>query len=286
MLGGGTRFFEFLPVDQHEALRKTYNRALAGENVVTTEIFDLPKTKSSRIYEANYNPIKINGEIIGISVFSRDVTEQKETEQKIRTTQSQLSAIINNTTDIVVSIDKNYRIVQFNQLLFEMVKKRNGIEIKEGMSVFESMDKEHHEDITNIYKRVFSEGQSLVAVEIFMISKDCKLYFETNYNPIKHGGETVGIAIFSRDITSKIESETELRSALKEKEILLKEVHHRVKNNLQVISSILNLQTAYVKDKATANILKECQNRIKTMAFIHENTPNRLYALNPLGLQL
>ncbi|HXD91973.1 MAG TPA: histidine kinase dimerization/phosphoacceptor domain -containing protein, partial [Bacteroidia bacterium] len=123
----------------------------------------------------------------------------------------------------------------------------------------------------NIYQRVFTEGKSLVAVEIFNVAGNKKRYFESNYNPIKQGKETVGIAIFSRDITEKIASETELREALREKEVLLKEVHHRVKNNLQVISSILNLQTSYVKDKETANILRECQNRIKTMAFIHES---------------
>jgi len=66
-------------------------------------------------------------------------------------------------------------------------------------------------------------------------------------------------------------SEQKITNSLKEKEVLLKEVHHRVKNNLQVISSILNLQTAYIKDKNTLNILKESQNRIKTMAFIHES---------------
>ena len=67
------------------------------------------------------------------------------------------------------------------------------------------------------------------------------------------------------------ESEEKITESLKEKEILLKEVHHRVKNNLQVISSILNLQSSYTKDSNTINILRESQNRIKTMSFIHES---------------
>ena len=209
--------------------------------------------------------------ITEISGLSYDITEQKEIEQKILITQSQLSAIINNTTDIVVSIDKDYNIVQFNKLLYDMVKRRNGTELKEGVSIFETMDLAQHGDILNIYKRVFVEGQNLVAVEMFTVTEEKKLYFETNYNPIKQNDEIVGIAIFSRDISSKILAESELRGALKEKEVLLKEVHHRVKNNLQVISSILNLQTSYIKDKETANMLKECQNRIKTMAYIHES---------------
>jgi len=53
--------------------------------------------------------------------------------------------------------------------------------------------------------------------------------------------------------------------------VLLKEVHHRVKNNLQVISSILNLQTSRISDENTLNIIRESQDRIKSMSFIHES---------------
>ena len=84
-------------------------------------------------------------------------------------------------------------------------------------------------------------------------------------------GELKEVSFVAHDVTEKRLKNKELVNSLNEKEILLKEVHHRVKNNLQVISSILNLQSSYVSDEKTLTLLKESQNRIKSMSFIHEN---------------
>jgi PAS domain S-box-containing protein len=84
-----------------------------------------------------------------------------------------------------------------------------------------------------------------------------------------------GILILSAivDITDRKQKEERVASALKEKDLMLGEIHHRVKNNLQVLYSLLAMQTSSVEDKAAVNVLRESQNRVKSMALIHQ----RLY---------
>lgn len=83
-------------------------------------------------------------------------------------------------------------------------------------------------------------------------------------------GRTIGIVCIGSDIIEITRAKNEIKDSLEEKELLLREVHHRVKNNLQIISSLLNLQSGYIKDKEDLELFKDSQSRVKSMAFIHE----------------
>ncbi|MDY9922969.1 PAS domain S-box protein [Methanobacterium sp.] len=81
------------------------------------------------------------------------------------------------------------------------------------------------------------------------------------------------------DITQRKNAENEVKQSLDEKELLLREIHHRVKNNMQIISSLLNLQRSYIQDEEADNLLQESQGRVKSMALVHE----KLYQTDDLA---
>jgi two-component sensor histidine kinase/CheY-like chemotaxis protein len=98
-------------------------------------------------------------------------------------------------------------------------------------------------------------------------------------NAVKEGAQDylvkgqIDDKVLARSINYAIErknTEEELKSSISEKEVLIKETHHRVKNNMQIISSLLNLQMGHSDEDDTIDMLKESQNRIKSMALIHE----------------
>jgi two-component sensor histidine kinase/AmiR/NasT family two-component response regulator len=107
-----------------------------------------------------------------------------------------------------------------------------------------------------------------VRVERFN-TRDDRWFYEVS-TPINHADGFVSKQSMIMDITERKESEEKLLNSLKEKEVMLSEIHHRVKNNLQIITSLLRLQSANIEDPKALNSFKVSQDRVNSMALIHE----------------
>ncbi|MGZ7117311.1 MAG: histidine kinase dimerization/phosphoacceptor domain -containing protein [Methanobacterium sp.] len=128
---------------------------------------------------------------------------------------------------------------------------------------------------------LFSGNDHELMKKGFIANKET--FFKTKYGKIipvflsistiqSEEGKTLGIVCVGSDIVEITRAKNEIKDSLEEKEVLLQEVHHRVKNNLQIISSLLNLQSKYIKDEHDLELFKDSQSRVKSMAFIHEQS--------------
>ncbi|MCB1021275.1 MAG: PAS domain S-box protein [Acidobacteria bacterium] len=183
-----------------------------------------------------------------------------------------LARILDIADDAVISIDDRQRICVFNQ----------GAERVFGYSCAEVMGQPLEKLIPGRFRRAHQHHmgdftQSSVAAramahrgEVFGLRKGGEEFpAEASISKVQIDGSMI-FTVILRDISERKQTEQRLLEALAEKEILLREVHHRVKNNLQVISSLLNLQARATSDEELARAFEESQNRVQSMALIHE----------------
>jgi len=126
-------------------------------------------------------------------------------------------------------------------------------------------------DVEKIIAECIVHKTSTVFESQIPCSNGHKIWASSTLTPIfNNSGLLKKIVVINTDITYRKKMEEQIRESLEEKGLLLREIHHRVKNNLQIIISLFNLQSHYVSDLKASEALKEGQDRIKSMALIHE----------------
>lgn len=213
------------------------------------------------------NPGTYFGEKVVITI-ARDVSERYEAQEKIRRNEELFRQLFQNAHVGIVMLDTHYEIKMVNNAFEEMFGYSQS-EIK-GISIDQLIvpgdDSERAQELSEdsfwgkssgvIAKRIHKDG-SLVDVLIYGV-------------PVIVDEKTHAIFGMYVDITDRAKAEQKLRKSLREKEVLLAEIHHRVKNNLAVVTGLLELQSNKTSQKDARDILQESRLRINSIALIHE----------------
>jgi len=263
-----TPFADYIQSNELPKVLDRYNRRLAGEEVPAIyETIIKHKNRGLVDVELNVGIIKYQGEPAEL-VIVRDITDRKRAEEALRESEEKFRNFVETSADLVFRLSKTGYI----EYVSPSVEELYGYFPDEliGKHLGTTTPAKEVPRALKALKRVLG-GKTLNNFEINQTSKSGHIIpMEINAVPVKKEGKIVGLQGIMRDITAHKKAEEQIKSALREKEILLKEIHHRVKNNLQTISSLLSLQSGYIKDKQALKVFKNSQERVRAMALIHE----------------
>jgi len=196
-------------------------------------------------------------------------TRLRRSEESERETREYLENLIGYANAPIIVWGPQLRITRFNHA-FEALTGLNAEEVL-GKEIGLLFPEDRREECLG-HIRQTTGGERWEVIEIPILHRDGAIRTvlwnsATIYAP--DSKTAVATIAQGQDITDRKQAEEKVQASLREKETLLKEIHHRVKNNLQIISSLLRLQTRYVRDENVGIIFRECHDRIMAMASVH-----------------
>ncbi|MBN2543930.1 PAS domain S-box protein [bacterium] len=205
------------------------------------------------------------GEPITFVNIIKDITEHKKTLEALKISEEKWSSLAKNAPNTILITDEKGKIKFINHTIEGFTQEETI-----GKTVFDFIDPQFHDMVKETIIEAFKTGEGKFYEITGKGPKGTKSYYKTHIGPITEDNEVIGITHIVNDITEVKQAEKQILSSLKEKEALLREIHHRVKNNLQVISSLFRLQSTQVLDPCVLEILRETRNRIDSMSLIYE----------------
>jgi len=263
-------FAELIHQEDLSQAREGFQKVLSGKSTAN-EYRVISKNNEVRWIYTSSRPVLEEDRVVGVQGVLTDTTERKKTAEDLQAREAYLDQLFESAQEAIVMADSDGKALRINEeftRVFGYTKKEAVGRRVDELIVPENLQQEALSITRNV-----SKGDK-IAIETVRCHKDGTLIdVSVLASPIIINDELAGSFGIYRDITRRKQDEEQIRTSLKEKEILLQEINHRVKNNMQIISSLLNLQSRHIEDKKSLELFQSSQNRVKSMALIHE----RLY---------
>jgi len=270
--------FMDLTAPEHRALvAEKYGSHLSGRDVSPYEYAVITRT-GKRIDAILSTKLITYGGEPGLLGTITDITERKNAEKALRESEEKYRGLFESSPEGVVMLDLDGKVIDINEAGWNLIELPRSDVIGKHFLDLTGTSPENASKFLALFPR-FLDGENVPPFELELRTRRGTRWQEVYPALLRKDGEPQAIQVIFRDITGRRQAEEKIRASLNEKEVLLKEIHHRVKNNLQIIHSLLNMQSRGIKDAGVLDSLRESQNRVRTMALIHE----RLYRSTDLS---
>jgi len=241
-------------------------RILAGETL-TFEVEHRHKDGHHILFSVTANRISPGGEIFILAVH-RDITERVRTERELAEAKAELETVFNVSPLAMTVLDESNKVRLWNHAAEQMFGWTKEETVDRTIPIIPSSEEKDYEALN----ATVLSGHMITQAEVVGQRKDGSLIdVSLSSAPIlDSAGKIVGRMAILADITWQKRAEATLQKSLAEKEILLRELYHRTKNNMNVIISLLNMQAMQSGDESLARAFDDAENRIYSMALVHQ----------------
>lgn len=216
------------------------------------------------ILETNARALQSEGDNVGVVIFVRDITERKRAEKALIQSEEKFRTIFENAPVMIDSFDENGQCMLWNEECENVLGwTRQEMFLADDPLSLIAADEEMGLAARDAIRR--SDG---IFREYEVVAKDGTRRQQRWADFRLPNGEIISVGY---DITERKKAEERLKRSLKEKELLLQEIHHRVRNNLQVISGLLNMHIRQSEHPPLQDSLSIVNNRIQAIAYVHHN---------------
>ncbi len=266
----GLPFLHFLSKDNFQKYLNDLREARQHKVQVSDDFRINPEKREHFFIHFVLTPLRdYQNKEMSFRVAITDITERKEIEDELIESENRFRTMAEYSPVMIWMSDMNYNIIYANKTKLDFLKR--SYDDVNNQKWVETIHPDDRKKLLDIFKNAYDREENF-SIELRV---DCK---EKGYRWVMISaaprklpdGKMIGFIGSEVDATERINARIELEDSLREKEILLKEIHHRIKNNLQIISSLLNLQLNYLNNEEIIELLKSSQSRIRSMAMIHE----------------